>query len=149
MTTDVQLRTQTPHPSPLPPPPCLPPSRPPPPARTHTRARLHITFFLFFLFFFYANVGRERELRTKDADLMVTICSLILQSRDRLLWEVGRSSGLVSLYTASSLTQAWSCRGEEKEEIVGLGASQALRTRCFCSSCDYCRISLNAAHIQL
>ncbi len=70
--------------------------------------------------YFYAN-GGEREPRTKDADLMVAMCSQILQSRDRLLWEVGRSSGLVSLCTASSLTQAWSCRGGGKGGDSGAG----------------------------
>lgn len=49
------------------------------------------------------------------------MCSQILQSGDRLLWEVGRSSGLVSLCTASSLTQAWSCRGGGKGGDSGAG----------------------------
>lgn len=117
MTTDVQLRTQTPLPSP-----------PQPPAHTHTYTNTHahahththtrIPPPLFFVFI--ANAGK-RELRTKDADLMVAMCSQILQSRDRLLWDVGRSSGLVSLCTASSLTQAWSCRGGGKGGDSGAG----------------------------
>lgn len=65
--------------------------------------------------FLMQTAGRG-SLPTKDADdLMVAKHSQILQSRARLLWEeVGRSSGLASLCTASSLTQAWSCRGGGK-----------------------------------
>lgn len=64
--------------------------------------------------FLMQTAGRG-SLPTKDADLMVAKRSQILQSRARLLWEeVGRSSGLASLCTASSLTQAWSCRGGGK-----------------------------------
>lgn len=107
MTTDVQLRTQTP-----PPPPLIPAL----PARTHrlahTRTRARI---------FHCQTLESPEPHTKDADLMVVMCSQILLSRDRLLWEVGRSSGLVSLCTASSLTQAWSCRGGGKGGDSGTG----------------------------
>lgn len=94
----------------------FPPLLTPPAASTHTHARAHSHTF----FFFYAN-GVERQRCTKDADLMVAMCSQILQSSDRLLWEVGRSSGLVSLCTASSLTQAWSCRGGGKGGDSGAG----------------------------
>lgn len=77
MTTDVQLRTQTPLPS------LLIAAQA---ARTHahTRQRTRARRAYTQAYFFYAN-GGERELRTKDADLMVAMCSQILQSRDRLL----------------------------------------------------------------
>lgn len=105
-----------------------PPSSPPA-ANTHTRthiltrarARASTSGFFFFSCQRRGREGERGELRTKDADLMVAMCSQILQSRDRLLWEVGRSSGLVSLCTASSLTQAWSCRGGGKGGDSGAG----------------------------
>lgn len=118
MTTDVQLRTQTSLPSLL----ILAPPSTHTQASAHTHAQTHTYFHCYYCQYYllYAN-GGERELRTKDADLMVAMCSQILQSRDRLLREVGRSSGLVSLCTASSLTQAWSCREGGKGGDSGAG----------------------------
>lgn len=72
MTTDVQLRTQTPLPS------------PPHPRRQHACTHTYTNTRAHTRMYFFAN-GGERELRTKDADLMVAMCSQILQSRDRLL----------------------------------------------------------------
>lgn len=95
MTTDVQLRTQT-------------LTR----ARACTRARAHE---------FSCKRRSSGAQRTKGADLMVVMCSQIWQSRDRLWLDVGRSSGLASLCTASSLTQAWSCRGGGKGGDSGAG----------------------------
>ena len=96
------------HRHPFPHPPHAPPPPPPPHHHPRRRARAHTHTHTRARALFSMPTGWEPP--TKDADVMVPMCSRILQSRDRLWWEVGRSSGLASLCTASSLMQAWSCR---------------------------------------
>ncbi len=89
------------------------------------------------LHFLFKNGERKRDrLPTKDAGVMMAKrwrMLLLRWSRARLLWkEEGRSSGLMSLSPASSLTQACFCRGEEKTKWVGVGAKRAPCCCCWC-----------------
>lgn len=69
---------------------------------------------------------RRDRLPTKYAGVMMAkrwrMLLLLRWWRARLLWkEEGRSSGLMSLSPASSLTQACFCRGGGKDEVSGGG----------------------------